>query len=188
MTRALVPIAEGSEEIEAVSIIDTFRRAGWEVIVAAVGGSESAVTCSRGVRIEADKPLESLNLTEFDVIAVPGGAGGSDRLRKSSSLLEALRNCEKDGRIIGAICAGPLVLQEAGLLKGRTATCHPAARSALTEARISDLHVVIDGNIVTSQGPATAIEFALAIVQLKEGDSKARSIAAAMIVDLENNP
>ena len=122
---ALVPIATGSEEIEAVSIIDTLRRAGVTVTVAAVGGRASVV-CSRGVVLTAETLIADLAGHTFDLIALPGGMPGAEHLRDSTDLATLLRNHADRGELLGAICAAPaVVLQPLGLLHGRAATCHP---------------------------------------------------------------
>jgi 4-methyl-5(b-hydroxyethyl)-thiazole monophosphate biosynthesis len=176
---ALVPIADGTEEIEAVCIIDVLRRAGVSVTVASVG--QIQITASRGVKLAADKLISECIDESFDLIVLPGGMPGAEHLRDSRHLKEILfRHCEK-GRLYAAICAAPaVVLQHHGLLKNRKAVCHPAFMEKLDNA--SQGRVVKDGNCITSQGPGTALEFALKLVELLYDKQKAEEIAAPMIM------
>lgn len=180
MPTALVPIAEGCEEMEAVIIIDTLRRAGWTVIAA--GLAEGPVTCSRGVRIVPDARWSDVDVSACDLIVLPGGGPGTAVLCRDPRVLEAIRVFDAQRKTIAAICAAPLVLQEAGILDGRTATCHPSVADALTTARHVDRAVVTDGNLVTSQGPGTAFAFALALIARVDGDDSADAIRRAMVV------
>jgi 4-methyl-5(b-hydroxyethyl)-thiazole monophosphate biosynthesis len=179
--KALVPVADGSEEIEAVCIIDTLRRAGAEVDVASVDNVE--ISASRGVVIHADKPIEDCVDVSYDLIALPGGMPGAEHLRDSAPLTALLKTHTSAGKLYGAICASPaVVLARHGLLKGKTATCHPAFVQSLENAQRAEQRVVVDGNCVTSRGPGTALEFALTLVGLLYGKGKADSIAAAMVM------
>ena len=191
MTRALVPIADGVEEMEAVVIIDTLRRAQWEVVAAAVrtadrpqdGRFAAPVVASRGVRLLPDGEWSGLDPLRFDVLAIPGGAAGTKTLCADDSVLEAVRQFAKRGRLVGAICAGPLVLQKAGILSGRRATCHPAVRTEFGSAvSLCDTRVAVDGRIVTSQGPGTALEFALTLIELVEGPAAADGVRKGLVM------
>jgi 4-methyl-5(b-hydroxyethyl)-thiazole monophosphate biosynthesis len=178
--KVLVPIADGVEEIEAVCIIDVLRRAGAEVTVAAVG--ELAVTASRGVRLMADRPLESCRGERFDLIALPGGLPGAEHLRDCGLLTDLLCQQARQNRLYAAICAAPaVVLQHHGLLAGRRATCHPALADRLDPAARPGARVVVDGNCITSQGPGTALEFALELVARLFGPERAEAVAGPML-------
>jgi len=180
--RVLVPIADGSEEIEAVCIIDTLRRAAAEVTVASVGKLQ--VTASRGVKIVADAGIANCTTQVYDCIALPGGMPGAEHLRDSAELIEMLREQKQAGRLYAAICAAPaVVLQYHGLLEKVRATCHPAFRNKLDPTHASDERVVVDGPCVTSQGAGTAIEFALKLVELLFGAAKANEVGKAMLVE-----
>jgi len=179
--RALVPIADGTEEMEAVIVIDTLRRARWSVTVAAVGAGRE-ITASRGVRITADVLLEAVDDDTFDAIVLPGGAAGAEAFMASARLTVLLQDQARAGRLVAAICAGPLALQAAGLLTGRAATCHPAVADALTVTARRTERVVVDGNLITSQGPGTAFEFALAIIRHQAGDAAAQRVAAGLVL------
>jgi 4-methyl-5(b-hydroxyethyl)-thiazole monophosphate biosynthesis len=178
--KVLVPIADGSEEIEAVCMIDTLRRGGAELTVASVGSLQ--VTASRGVKIVADARMADCVGRTYDCIALPGGMPGAEHLRDSAELIGMLKTQKQAGRLYAAICASPAVaLRPHGLLDGVRATCFPAFRDRLDPAYASDERVVVDGNCVTSQGPGTAIEFALKLVELLFGSPKADEVAAAML-------
>ena len=179
--KVLVPIAEGTEEIEAVCIIDVLRRAGAEVVVASVG--EKTVTCSRGVKIVADKLLGDCRNDSFDLIVLPGGVPGAQNLRDSADLTELLKKQADAGGFFGAICASPaVVLQAHGLLAGRQATSHPAFSDQLEPNESIESRVVVDGACITSRGPGTALEFALTLVERLYGEEKARAVGVPMVL------
>ena len=179
--KAVVPVVEGCEEIETTCILDTLRRAEWEVVAAGFRGGP--VTASRRTRLLPDCLWGELDFEKVDLIALPGGAVGTENLCRQNELLAVLREFNRRGRWIAAICAAPLVLQEAGVLDGRTVTSHPAVRERITRALWVDMRVVADGKIITSQGPGTAIEFALAIIELAGQDAAvAERLAGDMLV------
>jgi 4-methyl-5(b-hydroxyethyl)-thiazole monophosphate biosynthesis len=177
---ALVPIADGTEEIEAVCLIDVLRRAGAEVTVASV--DTQTITASRGVRIIADTTIEQCTEARYDVIILPGGTEGARRLSASRPLAELLERQAGSGRLYGGICAAPaLVLEPLGLLEGRRATCHPNLFDSLRRAVAVEDRVVVDGNCVTGRGPGTAIELSLVLVEMLFGERKAKELADAMV-------
>ncbi len=180
MTKVLVLLADGVEEMEAVIIIDVFRRAGWRVD--AVGIKPGPVQASRGVTFMTDCPWDEIDPAGYDVIAVPGGKLGTMNLMEDSRVLSTLREHAAAGKLVGAICAGPLVLQRAGIIDGLRVTCHPLAADELVKAARQDDPVVIDDNIVTSQGPGTTFAFALAIIALRDGREKAVELARSMVL------
>jgi len=162
---ALIPIADGTEEIEAVTLIDVLRRAGVEVTVAAVGDRRE-ITASRGVRLVADALLAETAARTFDLIALPGGTRGAEAFRDCPELIARLHEQRDSGRPFAALCAAPAVaLAPHGLLDGRRATCYPSFVERLPDPSLSDLKVVVDGTCTTSQGPGTAMLFALALVE-----------------------
>jgi len=178
----LVPIANGTEEIEAVCIIDTLRRAGAEVTVASVEATLQ-VTASRSTKLVADTSIVDCAGTVYDCIAIPGGMPGAEHLRDCEILTALLHAQRKAGRLYGAICAAPVVvLQHHGLLAGRAATCHPTFVSHLENPVRVEQRVVVDGDCITSRGPGTAIEFALALIEALYGAEKAREIGKQMLV------
>jgi 4-methyl-5(b-hydroxyethyl)-thiazole monophosphate biosynthesis len=178
--RAFVPIADGSEEIEAVCIIDTLRRAGVDVTVASVDRLQ--VTASRGVKLVADTLIADCTGQTYDCIALPGGMPGAEHLRDSAPLIDLLKKQKLAGRLYAAICAAPaVVFRPHGLIDKVRATCFPALQGKLDPAYVSNERVVVDGHCVTSQGPATAIEFALKLVELLLGPAKATEVGSAML-------
>lgn len=180
MPQVLVPLADGVEEMEAVIIVDILRRAGWRVVTAAL--QEGPVAASRGVRLVPDQLWDALDPQAFDVLMLPGGAGGAARLAADERVLATIREFARAGKWIGAVCAAPLVLQAAGILAGRRVTCHPTVAAKLNSAPRLPARVVVDGRLVTSQGAGTTFEFALKLVALIEGEDKAQAIAQAIVL------
>lgn len=185
--KVLVPIAPGTEEMEAITIIDTMVRAGFEVTVASAD-FEGALTmkASRGVTLTADCKLVDIADDEFDVIALPGGVGGSEVFRDSTLLVEIVRQHKYDGKLMAAICAAPaLVLEHHQLYPDALMTCHPSFKSHIPENRWRDKRVTIDinHNLITSQGPGTALEFAIEIIIALCGKKKAWEVAEPMVTN-----
>ncbi|RKY07478.1 MAG: DJ-1 family protein [Planctomycetota bacterium] len=178
---ALVPIADGIEELEAVTVIDVLRRAGVRVTVASVGPLQ--VTASRGVKLTADCSVDQCKDKTFDLIALPGGLAGAEHLRDCEPLIEMLKSQKQTGRLYAAICAAPTVaLAPHGLLDGKKATGYPSCADALPNRTQANQRVVIDGNCITSQGPATALEFAIELARQLFDDARAGQVAEAMLV------
>jgi len=178
MKRVLVPLAEGFEELEAVTIIDMLRRAGIDVVVASLG--DSPVAGSHGIRIAADTPLAALAEQEFDMIAMPGGMPGADHLKKDPRIAELIRHLRQQGKPVAAICAAPMVLAAAGLLDGRRATSYPGFLKDAKQTTVVDDAVVNDDGIITSRGPGTALDFALALVAELAGSGARDDVEAAL--------
>ena len=183
--RVLVPLAEGFEEMEAVIIMDVLRRAGWHVVAAALA-DEPLVTGARGTRLVADALLSTLSVRDFDMIVLPGGAEGSRRLAASGMVLDMVRGFDEAGKWVAAMCAAPQVLYAAGLLQGRAYTCYPGIEAAFTGCQRSTGRVVQDGTMITSQGPGTAFEFALHLLEQAEGKAKVVQLAAQMLYKRED--
>jgi 4-methyl-5(b-hydroxyethyl)-thiazole monophosphate biosynthesis len=177
--RVLIPLADGVEELEAVTIIDVLRRGGIEAVSAALGG-DRAVHGSRGVTLLADALWDSLDIDSFDALALPGGGKGTENLAADRRVIEAVRAFDGAGKFVAAICAAPTVLAKAGILRGRRATCYPACAEELGMA-YDDAPVIADGNLITSQGPGTAMLFALVLVQHFAGDETARGVADGLL-------
>ena len=165
--RALVLIANGSEEIEAVTSIDVLRRAEIEVTVA---GLSDSVKCSRDVVIHPDCPVQHIKNIFYDAVILPGGLKGAEAMCRSDDVREILNMHHKAGNIIGAICAAPLVLQAHNIAKGKRVTSYPSVQRKLdVDYAYSTKRVVRDANIITSRGPGTSFEFALEIVAALKG-------------------
>ena len=174
MKKVLVPLAAGFEELEAVTIIDLLRRASIEVTVA--GLDDDVITGSRGTRILPDKRLDSASSSAYDMIVLPGGLPGADNLNSDSRIHELLQQMAKNGRYIAAICAAPKVLASAGLLQNKRMTSYPGSLSEAEGMHNTGKAVVVDGNIITSRGPGTAMDFALQLIQLLAGDAVRRQV------------
>ena len=180
MPRVLIPVANGSEEMETVILADVLRRAEWEVVLAGTQG-DGPITASRGVRLIPDEQWEKLDLSTFDMLVLPGGLGGTEALCNNDGVQEALRIFDIEELWIGAVCAAPLALHKAGVLKNRAFTCYPGTEKKMKRTDRSDEPIVVAGHIVTSQGPGTAIAFALKLIELVDGANAAEQVASGMI-------
>jgi protein deglycase len=182
--KVLVPVADGTEELEAIAVIDVLRRARADVTVASVGNLQ--ITASRCTRIIADKRISECAGEMFDLIALPGGMPGAEHLRDCPDLIHLLKRHIQQGRLYGAICASPaVVLQHHGLLGKRRATCHPAFTGDIENQSAIESRVVVDGNCITSRGAGTAVEFALTLVALLFDRNTAAEVAGPMLAQFE---
>ncbi|XP_038713263.1 protein DJ-1 homolog C isoform X2 [Tripterygium wilfordii] len=181
--QVLIPVANGSEESEVVTIADILRRAKVEVTVVSVERS-LPILASQGTRIIADKLIGDAAGSIYDIIILPGGVAGAERLQKSRILKKLLREQNTAGRIYGAVCSSPVVLDKQGLLKDKRATAHPSVVSKLTNEVINDARVVIDGKLITGRGFGTVTDFAMAIVTKLFGLARARSVAEGLVFEL----
>lgn len=177
-TRALIPLASGVEEMEAVILIDVLRRAEWDVVT--VGLSEGPVTASRGVVLVPDTVWSAIDPATFDWIILPGGIGGTQQMMADARVIEALQQHARANKPIAAVCAAPMVLHAAGLLTGRVVTSHPSVAERLGDAKRIDEPVVCDDLLTTSQGPGTTFALALTLVEKVNGTEKANELATAM--------
>ncbi len=180
--KILVPLAEGFEMLEALSIVDVFRRGGAHVDLAAVGDS-NRVTSSHGVPVLADTLLFDCIDKDYDLIVLPGGIPGALNLKESKELAQLLQRQQFEQKLYGAICASPaLVLEHHGLLAGKKATCHPGFVQNLTcRDRVGE-KVVVDGNCITSRGAGTSIDFSLELLEILMGKEKRRQVAEQMAI------
>ena len=172
MLHVLVPLAQGCEELEAITITDLLVRAG--ISVTTCGLDDLPVLASRGTTIIPDTSIDKVMDETYDLIVLPGGLPGADHLRDNEQLQSLLKKQAQDDRYLAAICAAPKALAKAGVLDGKTATCYPGTLEALDNnaIKISQNSVEIDGKIVTSRGPGTAMDFALTLIELLEGREK----------------
>ncbi len=178
----LIPISDGVEEIEAVCMIDTLRRANLDVAVASIQ-STLGIVASRGVKFTADTLLTDCKDQTFDMIALPGGMPGSTHLAECDLLISMLIQQKEAGLWYAAICAAPaVVLKPNGLLKGIRATCYPAMLDQLDAEHASQAGVVIDQKCITGQGPGLALEFALTLVEVLVSPQERQTLAQAMLV------
>ncbi|MEN8199565.1 MAG: DJ-1 family glyoxalase III [Thermodesulfobacteriota bacterium] len=168
--RVLIPLAEGFEMIEALSVVDILRRGNIQVDTAALGDNLQ-VTSSHGVTVFADKLLSNCLDQVYDLIALPGGIPGAENLKNSEELVGLLKKQRKEERLYGAICASPaLVLEHHGMLEGKKATCHPGFVSHLSSQEHTGEKVIVDGNCITSRGAGTSIDFALELLAHLAGE------------------
>ena len=176
--RVLVPLAEGFEELEAVTVIDLLRRAGVEVVTA--GLADGAVRASRGTRVLPDTTLDAVTGATWDMVVLPGGLPGADHLAADTRLRDLLLAHAGAGRWTAAICAAPKVLAAHGLLAGRRATAYPGVLEAAGHGPAVAEAVVRDGTLITSRGPGTAMDFALALIAVLLGDAKRDEVERAL--------
>ena len=180
--KVLIHFANGFEEVEAITPVDVLRRAGCEVITVSVTGKKE-VTSTRGFTIIADKLFEETDYLTADALVLPGGQPGADNLNRHEGLRNQIRAFQEKGKIIAAICAAPLVLGSAGILKGKKATCYPGVESKLTGATCTGNMVEIDANIITGKGPGAAMQFSFALAEKLVGKSKTVELRKAMIIE-----
>ena len=179
MTKVLIPLAQGCEELEAVTIIDILRRAGIQVITA--GLEAGPVRASRGTVLVPDTTLDEALLNVFDMIVLPGGMPGSEHLKNDNRIISALQQQAAAGKYTAAICAAPMALHAAGLLEGKRATSFPGVIDDLPGTHhCSGERVVVDGHVVTSKGPGTAMDFALTLVELLTGKTKRDAVESEL--------
>lgn len=185
MKKVLVPLAQGCEELEAVTIIDLLRRADIDVVTASLDQSTEStpVVASRGVVLVADTTLDQAMNQDFDMIILPGGLPGADHLNNDQRIHQLLKQVSEAGKYTAAICAAPKVLADAQLLNNKSATSYPGVLDSmnLKETKILEQSVVVDEKVITSKGPATAMEFALTLIAVLLGDDKRNEVAKGLL-------
>ena len=178
MKTVLVPLAQGCEEIEAVTIIDILRRAGITVVCA--GLDDQPVRASRGVMLVPDTTLDAAQKHSYDMIALPGGQPGTNNLKADPRIIALLQKMAQQGKYIAAVCAAPSVLAAAGLLDGKQATSFPGALDPYPNVKQQHAAIVEDDRFITSRGPGTAMDFALALVEQLAGKTKRQEVEAGL--------
>ena len=178
--RVLIPLAQGCEDLESVTLIDLLRRANIDVTTASL--NTDPVTCARGTVIIADTTLDAILTNDFDLLVLPGGLPGADNLNADTRIHQIIDRLAKEGKYIGAICAAPKVLVSNGLLNGKKATAYPNSLSELdtSEVELSDIAVQIDGKVITSKGPGTAMDFALTLIEILLGKEARDGVEAPL--------
>lgn len=179
--KVIVALANGFEEIEVITPIDVWRRAGFEVVSASIGDS-LLVTGAHGIEIAADQLFENTNFDDADIIFLPGGMPGASNLDQHEGLRKKLSTFNTQGKTIAAICAAPIVLGHNNMLQGRKATCYPGFEEELSGAEYTANDVETDGHIITSKGPGVAMEFALSVLAKFVGKNEALDLAKKMQV------
>lgn len=175
MSTAAVFLADGCEEVEALTQVDFLRRAGIKVITAGIG--KKTITGGHDIQITADAEVDRLD-EALDAVIIPGGMPGAENIANSQKANDIIQNSYEAGKLVAAICAAPaVVLAPTGILAGKKATCYPSFEEKLTgDITFTEDRVVTDGNVITSRGPGTAAEFAVAIIRYLEGDKAADEV------------
>lgn len=183
MADVLVPLAEGFEEIEALTVVDVLRRGGQKVVTASLE-TFLQVSGAHGISVQADALLQDVVDGDYDAIVLPGGGGGTERMRKNIVLIRRLQRQAGEKRLICAICAAPAVLVEAGVLDSDVqVTCYPACQMELDRPWVP-APVVADGNVITGQAPGSAMLFALVVLKTLAGEAAAYDVAGQMVTDV----
>jgi 4-methyl-5(b-hydroxyethyl)-thiazole monophosphate biosynthesis len=179
--KVLIPMANGCEEMEAVIIIDTLRRAEWDVTTA--GLTAGTIEASRGVKLVPDTTWDQINPDDFDMLLLPGGFGGTEALMTHAGVQQALRDFNEKKKWVGSICAAALALHEAGVLTGKRFTCYPGVEEKLPPnvQPVNEI-VVVDGHLITSQGPGTAFEFALKVIAECSSPNLSAEVRAGLLL------
>ncbi len=180
MKQVVMLFATGYEEVEALMTVDLLRRGGVEVKMASIS-DEDMVTGSHGISVEMDCCLGEVDLEMQDAVILPGGMPGTTNLMASKAVQATLQKMNDDGKIVAAICAAPSVLGQCGLLQGKEATCYPGFEDQLIGAKVVEKPVVSDGNMVTSRGLGTAMEFGFRLIEMLVSGEKAEEIRSQII-------
>lgn len=182
MRKAIVFLADGFEECEALLVVDLLRRAGVQTIMASVMG-RLEVPSSRKILIKADALAEDVDYSNADMIVLPGGRVGTENLRKSEVVRSQCLKFAKEGRYLAAICAAPSILAELGILDGTRATCHPDYESKMQGAILTGKNVAVDGKVITGRGLGAGFLFAFELVRVMAGESEVERIKIAICYD-----
>lgn len=173
--KVLVLFANGFEEVEAVTQVDFLRRAGVEVTTASIT-KDRMVVGTFGIAMQTEVVLNEIDTDIFDMVVLPGGLKGMENLKACKEVSDLLIRYNEQGKWLAAICASPSILGNLGLLENKNAVCYPGHEQNLTGAMIQEDDVVVDGNIITSKGPATSLSFALKLIEVLCGEEKANEI------------
>lgn len=179
MSKVLVLFAEGSEELEAVTIVNILRRAGISVTLA--GLTAGALRGSRNITLQPDTTLDAVLHDPFDMVVLPGGLPGTTHLRNDARVIQLVQYMAQQGKQVAAICAAPSVLAAAGLLDGKRATCYPSCLDEFPNVLLQTSAIERVGNLTTSRGPGTAMDFALTLAERLAGKTKRDEVEAALV-------
>lgn len=182
MKKVLVALAPGFEEIETITVVDILRRAGARVVLAAT--EEGPIEGSRGVSVLPNMLIDQIDDNDFDLVVLPGGQPGTTNLQKNEKVKTIIQNMHRSKKQVAAICAAPTILRTAGILKNTTVTSHPSVKDQLQDIDYSEDRVVVDGNIVTSRSPGTALEFALTLVEILFGKDRMDTVNQGIMAHL----
>ncbi len=181
MGKVVLFLAAGFEDIEVASIIDTLSRGGVEVVIA--GLQAGAIEGKYRIKVLPDITIDEIELEKYDAVILPGGYPGYANLGADRRVLELVKKAFELGIVVAAICGAPSVLAKAGVLKGKKATIYPGMEAELRGAKPSNERVVVDGTVVTSQGPGTALEFGVKLVEMLAGKKKAHELKEELVVN-----
>jgi 4-methyl-5(b-hydroxyethyl)-thiazole monophosphate biosynthesis len=184
MAKALVFLATGFEEIETVTVVDVLKRAGVDVTVA--GLAPNVTEGKHGMKIVPDKSIDDVHVDDFDAVIAPGGNPGYKNLRNDPRVIDMVKKAFNSNKLVAAICAGPTVLSDAGILEGKACTVYPGMDKELEAGGGKPKHdtVVVDGNIITSRGPATALPFALKLAEMLAGKQVAEAVSKKTLANV----
>lgn len=182
MNQVTVHLAEGFEEIEAVTIIDVLRRAGIEVIIVSITG-KPLVKGSHNIELKADLLFEDVDYSKGDMIILPGGMPGSKNLNENEGLKSQIIKYQENEKYLAAICTAPIVFGNLGILNGKSVVCYPGYEAQLIGAKIRTVPYITDNNIITGRGVGAALQFSLEIVRILSGEVLAEQLRKAMLVD-----
>lgn len=180
MGKVAIFLADGFEEIEGLTVVDLLRRAEIEIEMVSISDSDM-VTGAHNIKVKADKTFQEVEFQTIDMIILPGGMPGTKNLLKFEPLNEKIKEFYKKGNMLAAICAAPMILGANGILVGKKATCYPGFEQELKGAEVVPESVVIDGNIITSRGLGTAIEFAGVMIEHLKDKKLADNIKESII-------
>ncbi|SHM36470.1 DJ-1 family glyoxalase III [Halanaerobium congolense] len=180
MGKILIPLAEGFEEIEAVTNIDVLRRAGLDVITAGIGSKN--IEGDHGIKVEADTVISEIDTADLDAVVLPGGMPGAANLRDSNELRNIIKKLNEENKLCAAVCAAPIVLEAAGILDGKKATSYPGFDKDMPSCNYQEDRVVIDGNLITGRGPGVAVEFAMTLVEYLLDKETKEELQKSMLV------
>lgn len=175
----LIFLADGFEEIEALSVVDVLRRAGIDIKMCSI--KDKKIRGAHGIEVISDVNIDKINVDLYSAIVLPGGSLGTERLKNCTKLIEIIRRFNSDGKLIAAICAAPIVLSCAGIIKDKNITSYPDVRNEIECKNYTEKEVVKDGNILTSRGPSTAEAFAFEIVKILKGSMVSEKVKKNML-------
>lgn len=179
----LVFIADGFEEVEALTVVDYLRRMDIDVKMVSISDSKE-VKGAHGIKVQTNMMISEVNHKDYIGLTIPGGMPGATNLRDNEKVIEIVKNMNEDGKLISAICAGPIVLERAGIIKDKNVTSYPGFEEELSDSNYLEENVVVDKNIITARGPAIATDFALNIVEYLLDKSKREELEEDILFHL----
>ncbi|MGN1318803.1 MAG: DJ-1 family glyoxalase III [Lachnospirales bacterium] len=180
MSKVVIFLANGCEEVEALTPIDVLRRGGVEAIGVSISG-DLVVKGAHGINFMADDVFDNIDFNDVSMVVLPGGLGGRDNLMAHSGVSSVCKDFNEKGKFVTSICASPSVLGENGILKGKKAICYPGFENQLKGAFVTNENVVVDTNVITSKGPATALEFSLKLLEVIKNKEVSDNVAKGML-------